>query len=84
MALGGPPRSHENELPPRLFSHQYLEEEFSELRLNGVLRSSLAINITGKSSMGLRRTPINAIMRWWVSANRQDKAGGDLTQIDEA
>jgi hypothetical protein len=23
-------------------------------------------------------------MRWWVSANRQGKAGGDLTQIDEA
>jgi hypothetical protein len=34
--------------------------------------------------MGVRRTPINAIMRWWVSANRQDKAEGDLTQIDEA
>jgi hypothetical protein len=34
--------------------------------------------------MGVRRTPINAIMRWWVSANRQGKAGGDLTQIDEA
>jgi hypothetical protein len=34
--------------------------------------------------MGVRRTPINAIMRWWVSANRQGKAGGDLTEIDEA
>jgi hypothetical protein len=33
MALGGPPRSHENELPPRLFSHQCVEEEFLELRL---------------------------------------------------
>ena len=34
--------------------------------------------------MRVRRTPINAIMGWWVSAIRQDKAGGDLTQIDEA
>jgi hypothetical protein len=34
--------------------------------------------------MGVRRTTVNAIMSWWVSANRQDKAGGDLTQIDEA
>src|SRR5215211_8536896 len=25
MALAGPPRSHENGLPPRLFSHQSLE-----------------------------------------------------------
>jgi hypothetical protein len=31
MANAGPPRSHENELPPRLFSHQCLEEEFSEV-----------------------------------------------------
>src|SRR5687767_11976165 len=23
MALGGPPRNHENELPPRLFLHQW-------------------------------------------------------------
>jgi hypothetical protein len=33
MALGGPPRSHENELPPRLFSHQCMEGVFCELRL---------------------------------------------------
>jgi hypothetical protein len=32
MALAGPPRSHENELPPWLFSHQYLEGKFSETR----------------------------------------------------
>lgn len=30
MALAGPPRSHENELPPRLFSRQCLEVWFSE------------------------------------------------------
>src|SRR5215213_9860779 len=28
MALAGPPRSYEKELPPRLFSHQCLEGEF--------------------------------------------------------
>src|SRR5215212_4883574 len=40
MALAGPPRSYEKELPPRLFSHQCLEEKFCELRHYGVLRSS--------------------------------------------
>jgi hypothetical protein len=31
MALGGPPRNHENEPPPSLFSHQYLAGKFSEV-----------------------------------------------------
>src|SRR5215217_1475666 len=31
MARGGPPRSHENELPPRLFSRQCVEGELCEL-----------------------------------------------------
>src|SRR5215216_1218162 len=39
MALAWPPRSHENELPPSLFSHQCVEGNFSELRHNGVLGS---------------------------------------------
>jgi hypothetical protein len=60
------------------------EEEFCELRLYGILGSSLAINISKIVHWGVRRTPINAIMRWWVSANRQGKAGGVLVQIDEA
>jgi hypothetical protein len=30
MALAGPPRSHENELSPRLFSHQCLEKLFGK------------------------------------------------------
>jgi hypothetical protein len=30
MALGGPSRSHENEPPLRLFSHQYLKVNISE------------------------------------------------------
>src|SRR5688500_16296224 len=42
MALAGPPRSHENKLPPRLFSHQCLEYEFCELRLLGILGSPFA------------------------------------------
>ena len=37
MARQGPPRSYENELPPRLFSHQCLEVAFYELCHNGVL-----------------------------------------------
>src|SRR5215216_3504638 len=39
MVLAGPPRSHEKELPPRLFSHQCLEGEFCEHRHDGVLRT---------------------------------------------
>src|SRR5215213_2252235 len=39
MALAGPPRSHENGLPPSLFSHQCVEEEFSEVRLTRPLRA---------------------------------------------
>src|ERR687897_752635 len=30
MALAGPPRSHENELSPRLFSHQCLERLYEK------------------------------------------------------
>ena len=68
------------------YSPECLEGEFCEVELPiyGVLRSSLAINISKIVHWGVRRTPINAIMRWWVSANRQGKAGGVLVQIDEA
>src|SRR5215212_5900819 len=31
MAVAGPPRNHEKELPPRLFSHQCVEGEFCEV-----------------------------------------------------
>src|SRR5215217_2447309 len=33
MTLAGPPRSHENELPSRLFSHQCLEKLFGNSEL---------------------------------------------------
>ena len=36
MALGGPPRSHENELPPRLSSHQCVERLLLLPRMRGV------------------------------------------------
>jgi hypothetical protein len=32
MALAGPPRNHEKELPPSLFLHQCLEEEYCAVR----------------------------------------------------
>src|SRR5215208_7656555 len=47
MALGGPPRSYENGLPPKLFSHQCVEEEFSEVELP--LRSHLRESSLGKT-----------------------------------
>src|SRR5215208_6538664 len=40
MALARPPRNHEKELPPRLFSHQCLEGKFCEHRHDGVLRTT--------------------------------------------
>jgi hypothetical protein len=33
MTLAEPPRSHENELPPRLISHQCVEGKFSEVHI---------------------------------------------------
>jgi hypothetical protein len=41
--LAGHPEAMKMEPPPRLFSHQCLEVEFCELRVDGVLRSSLAV-----------------------------------------
>src|SRR5215216_7909454 len=39
MALAEPPRNHEKELPPRPFSYECVEGQFSEVRLHVVLRS---------------------------------------------
>jgi hypothetical protein len=57
MALGGPPRSHENELPPRLFSHQCVEEEFLELRLETEFPEVHTILIDTLSECSQKRQP---------------------------
>src|ERR671910_1028413 len=52
MALGEPPRSHENELPPRLFSRQCLKGNFCELPVEGVLGSPCNPDQTPWESLG--------------------------------
>jgi hypothetical protein len=58
----GPPRSHENELPRRLFSHQWLEGNFSEVRLYGVLGSSAQLRSSTPARWGS-----DWLMRPWLS-----------------
>jgi hypothetical protein len=54
MTPAGPPRRHENEVPPRLFSRRCLEEGFSELRLCCVLGSWASVySISGAYDGGI-------------------------------
>src|ERR671921_1528262 len=62
MALGGPPRSYENELPQRLFSRQCVE--------GGMLRSSQRVGSSEKlASLGpfiVNSSTLAMVMVGWV------------------
>src|SRR5919107_2136464 len=62
MALGGPPRSHENELLPSLFSRQCLERPFSEVHLHIVLKGSDLRSCSRTAYPPARRLTFSAIV----------------------
>src|SRR5215217_2119883 len=81
MALAGPPRSYEKELPPRLFSHQCVEILRKLKRNNLCSLVTISRHRCGQRGVSLCRTPRVASPRCPYPSSTPDACYRELRRI---